>query len=545
MGLSDYTSAHWAFILFSLSPVSAYSFFFNNIDFAGQTQNLSAACATEMQAPLSCDPSLLHIMMNNFYGMMGNETVQDLFCNPMCGSELAQYRQRVLAACQDDLQPLPGYPATYWGDVALSAWTTVCLKDSATGQYCAEVLAGMFNGSTSDGDGTDLPRDMLCSNCVVSLFRQIQGTPYSNYDYSLAGVWQSIQSTCGLDYPTHVQPLETNVTTPGGYAQPGSGSKGCLSGKTYGVVSGDSCETIARKFSVSTGTLMAINSLYSDCSNLWAGAAKPCTSYVVQLGDTCDTIGVATSSDFQRLVAWNPAINSFCSNLIAGQNICISPPGGEASYTTITGITPTQTGVYATATAARPDPVARGTTRSCGRYYQVQQGDYCQLVAMNQTISLGLFLAINPSIDSSCSNLLSSNATATSTIVTPPAATPTKTTPNCYEYYIVQLGDYCAKIEAEFEISLAQLQYWNPTLRVDCSNLLLGMAYCVHGVTQPQAGVLPPGATESVDKLVTVIAERTAAAVLEGGVPYGWPGLKGRAFWKDGEGAALTMHPGF
>ena len=70
--------------------------------------------------------------------------------------------------------------------------------------------------------------------------------------------------------------------------------------------------------------------------------------------------------------------------------------------------------------------------------------DYCQLVALNQTIALDLFLAINPSIDAACGNLLAGvyycvqptqnwNATTTSVIVTPPTATPTGTTPNCYE----------------------------------------------------------------------------------------------------------------
>jgi len=212
--------------------------------------------------------------MSNFYGMIGNETVMDRFCNASCGSDLKKYRQSVSSACQHDPQPLPGYPATWWGDVATSAWTTVCLKDQSTGQYCADAIQSLFNGSTADADGTGLPKSQLCSNCVVALFRQIQSTPYSNYDSTLAGVWSSIQKTCGLNYPTDVQPLQTNVTTPGGYAAPGTGSTGCLSGNKYTVASGENCEIIAEKHSVSTGTLMAINSLYSDCSNLWAGAVR-------------------------------------------------------------------------------------------------------------------------------------------------------------------------------------------------------------------------------------------------------------------------------
>lgn len=166
----------------------------------------------------------------------------------------------------------------------------------------------------------------------------------------------------------------------------------------------------------------------------------------MQPGDTCDGIGAAHATDFQRLVAWNPAIDAFCTNLLADQSICISPPGGTANYTVIAGITPTRTAAYATATVTRPadGPVASGTTRNCGDYYKVLPGDYCQLVALNQTIVLDLFLAINPSINSTCGNLLSGvyycvlptqnwNVTSTSTIIPAPTATPTGTTPNCYE----------------------------------------------------------------------------------------------------------------
>ncbi|KAI0388217.1 hypothetical protein F5Y17DRAFT_463931, partial [Xylariaceae sp. FL0594] len=282
---------------------AAYSFFFNNTDFVGLTQNLSTSCATAMQAPLSCNPSLLQIMMQNFFGMVGNLTVQDIFCDALCGDQLMSYRQDVVTSCQSDPQPLPGYPATYWADVAISAWTTVCLKDAATGEYCAETIEGIFNGSASDSDGTTIPKTDLCSNCVISLFRQIQSTRYSNYDENLAGVWQTIQETCGVTYPIEVQPLQTNVTTPGGYAPPGSGATtGCLSGTSYTVAGGDTWEAIARQHNVSTGTLIAINSIYADCSNLQAGASiclpPACATYVVEAGDTCDSIGAARATDF-------------------------------------------------------------------------------------------------------------------------------------------------------------------------------------------------------------------------------------------------------
>jgi len=92
----------------------------------------------------------------------------------------------------------------------------------------------------------------------------------------------------------------------------------------------------------------------------------------VESGDTCNTIANSTSTSFQQLVAWNPSLGTYCTNLLSGTNICVSPPGGVQNLTTIAGATATQMGIYATATVSRPSPVASGTTLDCGKYYQVQ-----------------------------------------------------------------------------------------------------------------------------------------------------------------------------
>ncbi|ERF73915.1 hypothetical protein EPUS_05338 [Endocarpon pusillum Z07020] len=521
-----------------------------------------------MQASLACDPSLRQVMTEDFWGSMGggNQTIQDQFCDTRCGNDLETYRSTVKQACAGDPQPLPGYPATYWGDSASAAWNQICLKDSQTGAYCVDVLTTFFSGSTTDSDGTDLPTDQLCSNCVVSLFRAIQSTPYSNYDDTLAAVWTSIQTTCGLSFPVDVPLLETNVTTPGGFASPGSGrSRLCLSGNTYNVVPGDNCQVIAEKSNVATGTLIAVNSLYRDCSNLLRGATiclpPSCTTYKVQAGDTCDGVARQALVTFQQLVAWNPALDNYCTNLRSGENICVSPPGGHQSLTTIPGATVTQTAVYGTTTVARPVPVASGTTRSCSKYYQVQSGDYCQLIALNNAITLGLFIAINPEVDSSCTNLLTGfyycvqptenwNQTATSTVVNPPASTPPGTTASCYEYYTVQSGDYCDKITNMYSITIGQLQFWNPDLKADCSNLLLGVAYCVNGAEQPPANIVTPFENDPVARVKRTATGATAAmmpkmtgAVMEGGVPYGWPGLKARGFQDSAVNVVAAVAP--
>ncbi|GFF48500.1 autolysin [Aspergillus lentulus] len=184
---------------------------------------------------------------------------------------------------------------------------------------------------------------------------------------------------------------------------------------------------------------------------------------------------------------------TFLLHLTSGFRSVLASPALWAG-TTIPGATVTKTGVHATETVAPPGPVAFGTTPKCGKCYQVNKGDYCQLIALNFTITVSLFEAINPQIDAGCSNLSpglyycvlptadwnQTTTTTTSSYQTAPAPAPSGTTGNCYEWYVVQSGDYCAKIESVYGITMAQLQQWNPDLKDDCSNLQLNDAYCVH-----------------------------------------------------------------
>ncbi|KAF2730321.1 hypothetical protein EJ04DRAFT_473926 [Polyplosphaeria fusca] len=520
------------------------SYFFNDTQGLGpDAAPLSQGCSDALNASIpECHGYFLWIMQSGWYGSLNNVTYQDILCNQTCGTAFNNYRAKVTSACAKDPQPLPGIPATYWVDSALSAFKSLCLKDSSTGQYCTDYTAQLYNSTTEpDDDLLKWPKAQLCSPCMVSLFRQIQSTPYSNYDDDMAQTWSNVQSQCGISYPTTVPALQTNVTDRFGFADPGSGySYGCLTGKTYNVQSGDNCETIAEKNNVSTGTLITVNQLLPDCTDLQADQAlclpPTCSSYIVQSGDTCLSIANTTGIDFYQILAWNPTINNYCTNLLSGRNICVSPPGGTRALTTIPGATATNTAIYATTTASPPSPIASGTTRKCGTYYLVQPNDYCQLVALNKTISLGLFLAINPSIDSQCSNLLTGeyycvmptadwNITASSTVVSAPTTVPTGTTPDCYEWYVIQSGDFCGKLEDQFAITFKQLQFWNPSLTDDCANLQLNDAYCVNGAQQPPTAIRipePSGDGEGLRRR-SEREPRETGVVVEGGVPVGWP----------------------
>ena len=112
-------------------------YFFNNTDFTNQVSNISTACATAMQASLACDPYLTYVMTSDYWGSLGNDSLQTQFCDATCGEQLTSYISSVQSSCANDPQPVSGYPATYWGQSALSAWSQMCLQDSSTGQYCS------------------------------------------------------------------------------------------------------------------------------------------------------------------------------------------------------------------------------------------------------------------------------------------------------------------------------------------------------------------------------------------------------------------------
>lgn len=169
----------------------------------------------------------------------------------------------------------------------------------------------------------------------------------------------------------------------------------------------------------------------------------------------------------------------------------------------------------------------------------VQSGDYCNIIAQANSLTLGQLYAMNPSLDSCCSNLLlgeaycvaaiqnstvtslsttsscsyytistsgtstswsstssqiASISTTTKTIstilsntatLTATVAAPTQTrsgsTVSCYEWYVVQSGDGCWAIEQDFDITIDELILWNTDLDSDCDGLWANYAYCVDG----------------------------------------------------------------
>lgn len=253
---------------------------------------------------------------------------------------------------------------------------------------------------------------------------------------------------------------------------------------------------LALENNVATAALMALNDEFSWSSNPAGSYCAPSSCQVAVVNETTSATnyvdlyyGNVTATQFWQ---WNGYMDP--KNLIEGEFVCIGPPGG--AYTPVSA-TQAYTTVY-TATATPAGPTPSGTTPSCGLYYSVVSGDSCDNVTIHFSVTLDQFYAMNPSLFTNCTNLLAgldycvatvaSTATATatavptSTAVSAPTKTVTGTTSTCYEWYVVQSGDSCDKIDGLYGITFDYFRSLNTYVDAACDNIWAGYAYCVSGV---------------------------------------------------------------
>ncbi|KAF4211708.1 hypothetical protein CNMCM5878_002269 [Aspergillus fumigatiaffinis] len=132
-----------------------------------------------------------------------------------------------------------------------------------------------------------------------------------------------------------------------------------------------------------------------------------CDIHLVTANDTCSSImgNLTRQISLTTFRSWNPRINSLCSNLqtLEGQYICASPPG---SMTIASGFP------LATATTAAPVPTDYVTTSNtdCGTWYKITDGDTCDSVIADFSISMDDLMFLNPQLDANCTSLWLGNS---------------------------------------------------------------------------------------------------------------------------------------
>ncbi|OJJ03023.1 hypothetical protein ASPVEDRAFT_712823 [Aspergillus versicolor CBS 583.65] len=210
------------------------------------------------------------------------------------------------------------------------------------------------------------------------------------------------------------------------------------------------------------------------------------TKYTIKEGDTCQSVSKSQSiATFQLLLDNN--LRAYCANFPKEGDLCIK--------------------------------------NKCSTY-TVQKGDTCKSVAKAHNISTVQLRSYNPWIDGGCynfnrtigteicmdepghkyhppSSVVGSTAvpSTASTAVPTPTNVADNSTRTCGKYYEIKKGDNCDTIVQEFSISREDFLILNPGLDANCTNLLLGVSYCVLPVGDMENYPGAPGYMPSISKI--------------------------------------------
>ncbi|KAI1360466.1 carbohydrate-binding module family 50 protein [Xylaria arbuscula] len=217
---------------------------------------------------------------------------------------------------------------------------------------------------------------------------------------------------------------------------------------------------------------------------------QDCTNWVeATSSDTCESIAAANFLALSDLYTYNPSLSASSCPLIVGDSYCIEenfgvPPPPPTS---------TRNGI------STPTPIQTGIASNCNKFYEVQSGDICDTIVAAYGIPLSNFYAWNPAVGSSCTTLIpgdyvcvgiiASSVTTTTTTtkatttsgngVSTPTPVQTGIATNCNRFYLVQSGDVCDTIVAQYGIALTNFYAWNPAVGSSCTKLIPGDYVCV------------------------------------------------------------------
>ncbi|OJJ42140.1 hypothetical protein ASPZODRAFT_105672 [Penicilliopsis zonata CBS 506.65] len=478
----------------------------NGISYSFDRMGLSSSCLDAVNTTVSCPAWLpLHIGFEDAtVKLLPEDQLNDL-CETPCLDELAALRPRIQSACNastDVMMPRSiAYPATYIVDRYLYGAKLSCLKDSSTGNYC-DVQIAQWNESEPQYNWN-------CSACGLEFQRIQLGSPFGYYAQE-ARDFASLTASCGVSGYTYTKPTPYAINAS---ATITATSPMCTA-SSYSVQKEDTCVTISGAQGVSTFGLIQANQLDLGCFHLAPGQSlclpPTCQTHQLEMLETCQTLVKEQNITMAQLLAWNPMIDTGCTNLASWRGCS---PGGTITVQPADG----------TATTPAPAPTnAQGqSNHNCGRWYQVQPSDYCAAISVKFHITLNDFYFLNPQVDHDCSNLWlgtsycvaavgdistypnypASTASVTFTRPPPPPAFTPKPVPaaplkprapgtvdnctlygNALQYENGMLADMMNKCDmwaAWAGVTVAQLIRWNPSLRPRPCVLSKEYSYCM------------------------------------------------------------------
>ncbi|OGM39526.1 hypothetical protein ABOM_012090 [Aspergillus bombycis] len=368
--------------------------------------SVSSVCKTAMTRLIECHEQTYMLSELQWRAGLQNDTLTDLVCEKTCGESIEAWFESVTLNCADYHQD--DVVLTKPGGILWAGWNETCVKDPDTGKYCGDVINDFTVVNTID----DMPTDELCSYCYVKRYEMMQSTSYSIYDETYQSDLIFMNSKCDLSAPTDIPPPIEEPANP--YA---NNLTFCASDTIYTTVSGDTCDTIALKHSVSSAALFIGNPNLFNCKDIPAGIelCLPFTcepTYTLKDGDTCVSIEKSLGLDYAagyNVRKYNPWLTRDCSNLqeasneVYGKVLCGAPQGGTSTGTAPpVGVTSLpQTGDDTESPPPTNATVPEGTTLRCARWHVVadqEAKETCTKICVKESIDWELFLKANPSL---------------------------------------------------------------------------------------------------------------------------------------------------
>ncbi|KAJ3466400.1 hypothetical protein MRS44_007058 [Fusarium solani] len=357
------------------------------------------ACQNALTALVRCDDYTAEWTRPSYHGVLPEEVDVDSVCDKGCAQAILDWRLAVDTYCGNSTWH-NGAAAGVLGSFISQGINETCQTDKKTGKYCNDIIYDFTLSETID----KMPNNELCSDCYVGRLKMMQASPFSYYnkdsfyedalEQAVKRCSLSNQPTTAKDSPFPPEPSEPAF---------------CLSDVTYTTKAGDTCDSLALKYSVSSAAIFIGNPGIQDCNDMVEGVKiclpLQCKTYKLEEDDTCMSVADATGLDQGDIRPLNPWVHELCGNLQSatetlGRVICITPPGGKFEHDVNNTSSDPAYSEYADKAVPPPKgaTLAEKTTEKCGRWYTVQKGDDCARVLVQHHISLSLFTQANPSV---------------------------------------------------------------------------------------------------------------------------------------------------
>ncbi|KAF9033999.1 hypothetical protein BDZ89DRAFT_947610, partial [Hymenopellis radicata] len=233
---------------------------------------------------------------------------------------------------------------------------------------------------------------------------------------------------------------------------------------TYSVQSGDNCDLIASKNSISNYQLTTLNPSM-DCSLLQIGQSLCIKSplydcqpvYVVSSGDGCSAIADSHGISLDQLYTDNPNLQNAC-NIYVGQTLCVA--GSGTPTTTTTTAAPTRTIAF--------HSFVTPTSTECTLKTTVMDGENCDTICERAGVSRYWLGQLNPSINSQCTNIVSGQALCIDSAIN-----------TCGSVYSIKGTEgSCTGIATSLGMEVSDLMALNPNIDSGCTNIYVGEVIC-------------------------------------------------------------------